>query len=413
MAGNQDLNKVSGSEQTLRSVRKEARDLASKGILIPGFRQITGFSTALLRPIVALALKSGKPEDTIVESIAKFLAHAMVPYSRIAAYEFQLNDPAEYRTAVAEGLRRAVGINSMELPAVPLLKLLESLVEKIDLNARGLAKPFGTLHRLVVDFLQMRKGHLKMPQRESLRASELKNGDYWDGLAAALLQASKWLKAHPNFVDLATVPPLGSEEMIRNMAREFAELDDELARDFWLWKEWYKVVVSIALNRQTPPKHPLDDEPDVDAPKEKKARKSRKERRAEKKKGQDDASSESSDGLADPLDVGERQGEPEDTPGYEPDDSSAGTTPSRSLSQPLCDGEKAPSHAEDSDDDGLLEPQFKAAYAIVEAILDDEFNEKRNIGRAELEVLEAQRKASTRKAEGKMDNFWKLADMFL
>lgn len=64
-----------------------------------------------------------------------------------------------------------------------------------------------------------------MLYRELLFPSE-RNEDFWNLFAAALLQASNWLRGHPSFVDLEIVPPPGSEEMVRNLALEGAELDD-------------------------------------------------------------------------------------------------------------------------------------------------------------------------------------------
>lgn len=172
---------------------------------------------------------------------------------------------------------------------------------------------------------------------------------------------------------------------------------------------------------------------------------------------QDGSSIESSDGLADGLDMGEGHGEPEDAHGSEPDSASVGTIPSRSLSQPHCDEEKAPSHAEVLDDDSSLNPRFKQAYTMVAEILDEEYKEKANIWLAQMEVVQSQQEAqlkalqsqqeaqmevvqrqqeaqlkalqsqqeaqlkilqskeeaNAKQAEKKMDQFWKLADKFL
>lgn len=203
----------------------------------------------------------------------------------------------------------------------------------------------------------------------------------------------------------------------------------------WLWKEWHKDVVPAEVPQQSPPKHHLDDDHDVDAPKNKKARRGRKAKQAKKKMAQDGACMKSSDGLADGLDIGEGHGETEDAHGSEPDSASVGTIPSRSLSQPHCDEEKAPSHAEVLDDNDSLKPRFEQAYTLVAEILDEEYNEKANIGLAQMEVVQSQQEAqlkalqsqqetqlkilqskeeaNAKKAEKKMDQFWKLADTFL
>ncbi|KUI66880.1 hypothetical protein VM1G_02438 [Cytospora mali] len=289
MNGNSDDESLRGHEQTLRSKRQQVRRLAQNGISISGFKNTSGFSYSFMKSLVDLAVKNGNQGGTSMEEgIAAFLARTMVPYSRIAAFSIQPGDPGEYRVALAEGLRRALGFAPRDIPMEDLLKLLETLVEKVDMDARILDKTLGMLHRLVMDFLRMRQDipeHGKAAERAlQLRASNLKDINYWNCFAASLFQSVTWLNEHADFIDSTTTPPLDWGNNAHIMDCELDDLDkvsDEF-RNLWNWKEMYKIFLSNALDVQRPEKHPRSEIPSDDAPNTKKAKKSKLARRAAK-----------------------------------------------------------------------------------------------------------------------------------
>lgn len=214
-----------GQQPTLRSIRQQVRLFVQNGISIPGFDTIQGSSNPFLNSLVNLARKEGDPDGAVVDNIAAFLARAMVPYSRIASFAIQPNDPHEYRAALAEGVQRAVGLSPTDISANDFFRLLNDLVMNVDVHACDLAQPFRMLHTLVTDFLQARYDISRPEQymRDALqyRAFKLKDGNYWDDLAASLFQSFAWLNQNPKFIDSATMPPLSWDDHDKVMAREF------------------------------------------------------------------------------------------------------------------------------------------------------------------------------------------------
>ncbi|KUI59961.1 hypothetical protein VP1G_07187 [Cytospora mali] len=153
----------------------------------------------------------------------------MVPYSRITAFAIQPDDPGEYRVALAEGLRRALGFAPRDISMDDFLKLLETPVEKVDLDARILEKTLGMLHRLAMDFLRMRQDNPEYGKAAKralqLRVSNLKDINYWNCFAASLFQSVTWLNEHADFIDSATTPPLDWVDDAHIMDCELDDLD--------------------------------------------------------------------------------------------------------------------------------------------------------------------------------------------
>lgn len=224
-----DTAAVGGCGQVKRRKRQEAGQFAKHGIRIPGFEPITNFSYSFMKSLIDLSPSSTSPDEVSEIDIAAFLARAMVPYARAVAFAVQPNDPHEFRTALADGLRRAVGFSDDAISAEKFLDFLGQLVENVNEDAKDLPKPFGMLHLLVMDFVQTRRDNPRRPQHKrremKYRHSQLQNVNYWNGIANSLAQYLTWLKQHPDFIESHTVPPFSYNDNVPFMEGGLEELD--------------------------------------------------------------------------------------------------------------------------------------------------------------------------------------------
>lgn len=177
-------------------------------------------------------------------------------------------------------------------------------------------------------------------------------------------------------------------------------------RELWLWKEIHYPLVSKALDDQGISNHRLDKDSDADAPdtKSEKARGGKEERQ---KKNATAEPEDTTTATPDPdLPIHSTENE-EALPA-----SSASSATSTRTYNGGSDFDASVEEAEQAEMgssadqlvNDLASPQLKLYYAMVVEVIDEEFEEERR-------CVETMRQANERRAQKKMDAFWKLADI--